>query len=136
MSENPVPFFVDRRFDQLDELQREIDRAWDDGKLQFPEDHPEVVQLKARYDKLYSEIHGGDALDRVREVVEHDDKLMDRVEGLLERSPEHRALLKASTRDGRAIELEKNPGVRGKILSALKEEDGPVHIKQGETDRG
>lgn len=121
MSDRPTPYFVDRRFDRLDELQRDLDRAWDDGRLQFPEDHPEVVKLKEEYHKLYAEIHGGDALDSVIRQVEHDDKLMDRVEELISRSPEHRALLESKTRDGRAIELEKNPEVRGKILKALKE---------------
>ncbi|HEX7787177.1 MAG TPA: hypothetical protein VF653_13240, partial [Methylomirabilota bacterium] len=117
--------FVDKSREKLSELKRQVDRAWDDGRLLYPEKHPEVAKLKEEYDRLYREVYGGDPFAQATEAAAQDERLMDRVERFLAESPEHRALLEAKTRDGRAIELEKNPEVRQQILDGMKEHEGP-----------
>ncbi len=122
----PVPYFVDRRLERLQALKEEINAAWDSGKLHYPEKYPEVAKLKEEYDRIFKEVHGADVFDQIVAEADRDDRLMERVERFIERSPEHRSLLKGSTRDARAIELEQDPEVRAKVLKGLEQEEGVI----------
>lgn len=125
MSERPVPYFTDRRYDRLAELKEAIDREWETGRLHYPEKYPQIAKLRKDYDTLYAEVHALDPFDQIVDNANRRETLMARVERFLERSPEHRKLLKADTKNGRAIELEKNAPVRKTILKAMQADEEP-----------
>ena len=116
-----VNFTIDRRYDKLDELERKLGRAFDDCTLLYEEDNPNIAKLRKEYDRLHEELYGSDPWQKIIDDTDRDVNLMDKVEGLIDKRPKLKKKFKGQTRDARALELEKDPELRSKILGALKE---------------
>ena len=119
----PASLEHDRRYDRLEEMTRRIDQLRDNTKWYYPEKYPEVRKLKEDYEELYAELYPRDFFDTVVEETERDEHAMDRIESLLETRQDLRDLFQGGTRDARAIELEKNQDLRGKILAELEKDE-------------
>ena len=116
----PASLAVDPRYSHLEELKRRMERERDTGRWYYPEKYPDIAKLEKDYRELHAEVYPSNFFDRVIQDAEDDTRLMGRIESLLADREDLRGLFKGEDQEARAIELEKNQELRGKILSELE----------------